>query len=81
MDEDLTTYCNSLRRLRESSSQVFSRSYCIPVDIEQQGADNADISGLKRKSETPTDLENGSEKRLKEDRKQKNKKKKKDFLD
>jgi hypothetical protein len=81
MDEDLTTYCNSLRRLRESSSQVFSRSYCIPVDIEQQGADNADISGLKRKSETPADLENGSEKRLKEDKKQKNKKKKKDFLD
>ena len=73
MDEDLTTYCNSLRRLRESSTQVFSRSYCLPVDIGQQGADNADISGLKRKSETPTDLENGSEKRLKEDRKQKNK--------
>jgi hypothetical protein len=79
MDEDLITYCNSLRRLRESPSQVFSRS--IPVDIEQQGADSADISGLKRKSEMPTDLENGSEKRLKEDRKQKNKKKKKDFLD
>ena len=85
MDEEVSRYTEALRVLRESSAQIFSRSYhhkgCLPIAIEKreviipplevETSTATDNNQLKRKSGT---VEKNSEKIKK-------KKQKRDFLD
>ena len=85
MDDEVSRYTEALRVLRESSAQIFSRSYhhkgCLPIAIEKreviippsevETSTATDNNQLKRKSGT---VEKNSEKIKK-------KKQKRDFLD
>lgn len=85
MDEEVSRYTEALRLLRESSAQIFSRSYqhkgCLPIATEKRGVIIAPLEGETSIATDNTELKRKSGAVEKNTEKIKKKKKKRDFLD